>query len=210
MQAKNVSYSSLSLFTVTYPKLSTVYMCMWIIIIIRSTSTSTKLMYFHELSHSVSSSWLPSMDYADSVTDVQYTSRRLQLCTWCTCTCMLLKAVHAVHVLWNTAVRTERNKQMQDFSGMLQTEVNRLFIKSVPGSLMVLVIADLVCYPFMYYPSKFVCKSGCFVRDRRNLICYPILCIIRTRIQRTRHVLEILQFPQNAMSRCWISRAFFK
>ena len=47
----------------------------------------------------------------------------------------------------------------------------------IPGTLMVLVIAD-----FLYYLSKFVFKPCRFVRDRRNFIScrYPILCIIRT------------------------------
>ena len=38
-----------------------------------------------------------------------------------------------------------------------ETEVSRLYInrtKSVPGSLLALVISDLIYYPFMYYPSK--------------------------------------------------------
>ena len=69
--------------------------------------------------------------------------------------------------------------------------MSRLFInrtKSAPGSLLVLVISDLIYYPFMYYPLKFVCKSCRFVRDWRNSIYYPILCIIWTRIKRTRPV----------------------
>ena len=73
-----------------------------------------------------------------------------------------------------------------------EIEVSRLFInrtKSVPGSLKVLVITDLIYYPFRYYPSKFVCKSCRFVRDGRNSIYCPILCIIRTRIKRTQPVL---------------------
>ena len=57
---------------------------------------------------------------------------------------------------------------------------------------MVLVIADLIYYPFIYYSPEFICKPCCFVSDRRNFIYYPILCIIWTRTKRTRpvHVLE--------------------
>ena len=52
-----------------------------------------------------------------------------------------------------------------------ETEVSRLFISrtiSVPVSLLVLAISDLFHTPFMYYPSKFVCKSCRIVRDWRN------------------------------------------
>ena len=34
---------------------------------------------------------------------------------------------------------------------------------------MVLVIANLIYYSFMYYPSKFECKPCRFVRDWRNV-----------------------------------------
>ena len=59
------------------------------------------------------------------------------------------------------------------------TEVSRVFTnrtESVPGSLLVLVISGLIYCPFMYYPSKFVCKSCRFVRDWRNSMYYSILC----------------------------------
>ena len=87
-----------------------------------------------------------------------------------------------------------RHKRIKGLRARLrETEVSRLFINrttSVPGSLLVLVLSDLIYYPLMNYPSKFVCKSCRFVRDWRNSIYYPILCIIRTRIKQTRPVHE--------------------
>ena len=65
-----------------------------------------------------------------------------------------------------------RHKRISKAQGQVKRNRSELLFinrtKSVPGSLMVLVIADLIYYPFIYYPLKLVCKSCRFIRNWRN------------------------------------------
>ena len=88
------------------------------------------------------------------------------------CVQSLQRRAHFSHVLYVKLLELEfvfrffrhKPESIEELRLRLRgAEVSRLFINRynfVPGSLMALAIADLIYYPFTYYPSNFVCKHA--------------------------------------------------